>query len=170
MAKRRHPVPRPAGQPATRPATRPARRWLLVGGAAGVVVVAAVAIALFAGGGDRVGWNEQGRGGSWTNVTAGELASMLDDADLTVVNVKTPYIGEIPGTDLVIPYTELGARATELPANRAARILVYCRAGNESRVAAQMLLDLGYTSVWNLDGGMTAWSASGRSIVQGSGR
>ena len=30
----------------------------------------------------------------------------------------------------------------------------------------QALLDLGYTNVWNLDGGMNAWQTSGRKLVQ----
>jgi rhodanese-related sulfurtransferase len=80
--------------------------------------------------------------------------------------VKTPYIGEISSTDLYIPYTDLTARARELPANKAAPIVVYCRSGHESAIAAQTLLDLGYTNILNLDGGMDAWTASGRDLVQ----
>jgi rhodanese-related sulfurtransferase len=79
--------------------------------------------------------------------------------------VKTPYIGEIEGTDLYIPYTQLAARASELPADKGAKILVYCRTGTTSAIAAQTLIDLGYTNIWNLDGGMVAWEASGRTLV-----
>jgi rhodanese-related sulfurtransferase len=99
-------------------------------------------------------------------VTADQLAGMLAHKDFTLVNVKTPYIGEIDGTDLYIPYDQIAAKAAALPANKGARILVYCRSGAESAVAAQALLDLGYTNVWNLDGGMNAWQASGRTLVQ----
>jgi rhodanese-related sulfurtransferase len=108
----------------------------------------------------------QGKGGHWTNVSPDGLATMLARKDFTLLNVKTPYIGEIDGTDLYIPYDQLTARASALPANKAARILVYCRSGAESALAAQTLLDLGYTNVWNLDGGMNAWQASGRQLVQ----
>ena len=79
--------------------------------------------------------------------------------------MKTPYIGEIEGTDLYVPYMDLAARAAELPTDRAAPIVVYCRSGNESAIASQTLLDLGYTNIYNLDGGMNAWTASGRRIV-----
>jgi phage shock protein E len=103
---------------------------------------------------------------AWTNVTANQLADMLGHKDFTLVNVKTPYIGEIDGTDLYIPYDQLAARAAELPANKSAKVLVYCRSGVESAQAAQTLLSLGYTNVWNLDGGMNAWTASGRSLIQ----
>ncbi|MEI8333578.1 MAG: rhodanese-like domain-containing protein [Chloroflexota bacterium] len=108
---------------------------------------------------------EQGNGGQWTTVSADTLAAMLAKKDFTFLDVKTPYIGEIDGTDLYIPYTDLTARASALPADKAAPIVVYCRAGNESRVAAQALLDLGYTNIINLDGGMAEWTASGRRIV-----
>jgi rhodanese-related sulfurtransferase len=108
----------------------------------------------------------QGQGGQWTNVTPDRLAQMLTHKDFTFVNVKTPYIGEIDGTDLYIPYDQLSARASQLPADKSAKILVYCRSGVESAQAAQTLLNLGYTNVWNLDGGMNAWQSSGRTLVQ----
>jgi rhodanese-related sulfurtransferase len=108
----------------------------------------------------------QARGGTYTNVTADRLAEMLKNKDFTFVNVKTPYIGEIDGTDLYIPYDQLKARAAELPQAKGTRILVYCRSGVESAQAAQTLLDLGYTNVWNLDKGMNGWTETGRTLVQ----
>lgn len=133
-----------------------------------VAVVAVGGLALLLANGGK-GGNEtviQAQGGSWTNIAPDTLASKLKTKDFTLLNVKTPYIGEIDGTDLYIPYTDLAARASELPANKAAAIVVYCRSGHESAIAAQTLLDLGYTNIDNLDGGMTAWTASGRSLVQ----
>jgi rhodanese-related sulfurtransferase len=114
----------------------------------------------------QLGVVKPGRGGHWTNVSAGQLADMLTHKDFTLINVKTPYIGEIDGTDLYIPYNQLTAQASRLPGDKGAKILVYCRSGVESAQATQTLLDLGYTNVWNLDGGMNAWTASGRQLVQ----
>ena len=110
----------------------------------------------------------QGNGGTWTNITPDQLATMLEASprQFTLVNVKTPYSGEIDGTDLYIPYDQLSARASELPADRSTIVAVYCRSGHESAIAAQTLLDLGYRNILNLDGGMTAWTASGRQLVQ----
>jgi rhodanese-related sulfurtransferase len=107
----------------------------------------------------------QGQGGHWTNVSPDQLAAMLEHKDFTLLNVKKPYVGEIAGTDLYVPYDQLAARASELPADKGSKILVYCRTGTTSKIAAQTLLDLGYTNVWNLDGGMEAWTASGRTLV-----
>ncbi len=141
----------------------------------GIIVVAAIALGgIFMAtrggsgstGASNVGTLVQSSNGAWTNVSADRLASELKTHDFTLLNVKTPYIGEISGTDLYIPYTQLAARASELPANKAAKIVVYCRSGAESAIASQTLLDLGYTNIENLDGGMNAWTASGRSLVQ----
>ena len=90
---------------------------------------------------------------------------MLDHKDFTLLNVKTPYSGEIAGTDLYIPYDQVATRVGELPADKNAKLVVYCRSGHESAIAAQTLLDLGYANIDNLDGGMTAWIASGRQLV-----
>jgi rhodanese-related sulfurtransferase len=107
----------------------------------------------------------QGQGGHWTNVTPDRLAQMLGNKDFTLLNVKTPYSSEIAGTDLYIPYDQLKARAAELPKDRTAPVLVYCRSGVQSAQAAQTLLNLGFNNLWNLDGGMNAWTASGRTLV-----
>jgi rhodanese-related sulfurtransferase len=117
-----------------------------------------------AGGSD--GTVVQARGGHWTNITPDKLAALLGAKDFTLLNVKTPYIGEIAGTDLYIPYDQVAARAAELPQDKSAKIVVYCRSGNESAIAAQTLVDLGYTNIDNLDGGMNAWTATGRQLVQ----
>ncbi len=143
--------------------------WL-IGGAVLAVIALAVGIALASSpstpAGNAQGTVIQGNGGTWTNITSDTLASKLGTKDFTLVNVKTPYIGEIAGTDLYIPYTDLAARSAELPADKAAPIVVYCRSGAESAIASQTLLDLGYTNIENLDGGMSAWVASGRQLVQ----
>jgi rhodanese-related sulfurtransferase len=154
----------------------PSRTRLWVGAAAGVAGLMVVLIAAFILlGGSRSastaspatgGTIVQGRGGHWTNVGPDRLAQMLQAKEFTMINVKTPYIGEIDGTDLYIPYDQLTVRASELPQSKGARVLVYSRSGAESASAAQTLLTLGYTNVWNLDGGMNAWQASGRTLVQ----
>jgi rhodanese-related sulfurtransferase len=150
------------------PADRRARIGLLVA----VLVLAAAAVlgADFAfgaiwGGSSQGNPTAQSAQSNWTNVSANQLAEMLQHKDFTLLNVKTPYSNEIDGTDLYIPYDQLTARASELPADKGAKILVYCLTGHSSAIAAQTLLNLGYTNVWNLDGGMTAWTASGRTLV-----
>ncbi len=151
------------------------RGWVLAAGVAVVILVVAgggLAMAMrqpatsATAGGAPNGTVIQANGGHWTNITPDTLAAMMSHKDFTLLNVKTPYVGEIQGTDLYIPYDQLAARAAQLPADKSARLVVYCRTGHESAIAAQTLLDLGYTDIENLDGGMTAWTASGRPLVQ----
>jgi hypothetical protein len=43
---------------------------------------------------------------------------------------------------------------------QADRILVYCASGGRSTLAAKTLIDMGYSNVVNLSGGMAAWKAA----------
>jgi len=100
-------------------------------------------------------------GGSYTDVNVAGLAQMLERKDFTLINVHVPYDGELPSTDLFIPYDQIEANLSKLPADKAAKIVLYCRTGGMSAIAARTLVRLGYTDVWNLDGGMVAWHDAG---------
>jgi len=103
-------------------------------------------------------------GGSYTNVTPVELKSMLDKKDFPFINVHIPFEGNIANTDLSIPYNEIDRNLDKLPADKNAKIALYCRSGRMSTEATQTLVKLGYTNVWHLDGGMIAWQQAGYSL------
>lgn len=92
-----------------------------------------------------------------------EFAALLAEPSATVINVHVPYDGEIEGTDLFIPFDALDPAL--LPTDRSTRLLVYCRTANMSATASATLVDLGYTNVVELAGGMQAWRNSNRTIV-----
>jgi rhodanese-related sulfurtransferase len=104
--------------------------------------------------------------GAYTNVTPSELKSMLDDKDFPMVNVHIPYDGEIEGTDSFIPFDQIDEHLDRLPTDPASKIFLYCRSGSMSTNAAESLVSLGYTDVWNLDGGMIAWEAAGYELIR----
>jgi rhodanese-related sulfurtransferase len=107
-----------------------------------------------------VGKRIEAPGGSYTLITANALREMLQDKDFLLVNVHIPYAGEIEPTDLFIPYNEIPKHLDQLP-DKAARIVVYCRSGSMSNQAAHELVNLGYTNVYDVEGGMIAWEAAG---------
>src|SRR4249919_97176 len=92
--------------------------------------------------------------GSYKNVMPAELQRMLKEKDFIFINVHIPFAGNIAGTDLSIPYDQIEENLSQLPSDKNAKILLYCRSGRMSSIAAEELVSLGYTNIWNLDGGM----------------
>jgi rhodanese-related sulfurtransferase len=103
----------------------------------------------------------QVEGGSYTNVTPLQLSEMVKQKDFFFVNVHIPYEGEIDRTDAQIPYDQTAQQLSQYPADKNAKIVLYCRSGRMSAIAAKELVKAGYTNVWNLDGGMSAWEVQG---------
>jgi rhodanese-related sulfurtransferase len=102
----------------------------------------------------------------YADITAEQLAGILENTDLTLVNVHIPYEGEIPQTDLFIPFDEIADHVGQLP-DKDALIVLYCRSGSMSTSAAQELVALGYTHVLEVDGGFNAWQAAGYELLHG---
>ena len=99
--------------------------------------------------------------GSYKNVTRSELHSMLKNKDFLFINVHIPFAGDIPGTDLSVPYNDIQQNLSQFPKDKDARIVLYCSSGRMSEIAAKELVSLGYTNIWNLQGGMADWQQAG---------
>jgi len=97
--------------------------------------------------------------GNVPKVTPEELAAELASPDPPfLVDVREPEewaIVHLPGAHL-IPKDELPERVDEL--TRAQSLVVYCRAGTRSADATRLLLDLGFSNVRSLAGGINAWA------------
>lgn len=104
-------------------------------------------------------------GGSYTLVSVTELKEMLTQHDFIFTNVHIPYEGEIDKTNLFIPYNEIDKFQAKFPA-KDAKIVLYCRSGGMSKQAALVLVNLGYTNVYDVDGGMIAWEAAGFPLLR----
>ena len=82
------------------------------------------------------------------------------------MNVHIPFEGNIADTDVSIPYDQItdSANLAQLPADKNDKIVLYCRSGRMSVIAAEELVKLGYTDIWNLEGGMLDWEQAGFEI------
>jgi rhodanese-related sulfurtransferase len=98
-------------------------------------------------------------------LTGLQLAAMLAQKDFFLVNVHIPYEGEIKDTDAFIVYDSIADNLDKLPQDKNAKIVVYCRSGGMSAIAARELVRLGFTQVSDLAGGMIDWEKSGYKII-----
>lgn len=97
--------------------------------------------------------------GGYTNLTALQAKSMLDSTpSIVVLDVRTQdeYNSGHIKTTRHIPLVELEGRLGEL--DPTSEILVYCMLGGRSATASQLLVDNGFLHVYNMLGGLTAWT------------
>lgn len=86
-------------------------------------------------------------------VVDGATARRLVAAGARLVDVRTPEefaAGHLSGA-ILIPYDQIAARARELGPNTTP-IVIYCRTGRRTGIAASALASLGYPRVWDLRG------------------
>lgn len=102
----------------------------------------------------------------YKNISAQEFKGVLDSQkkDFLLVDVHIPEQRHIAGTDLFVPYNEIDRNQAKFPKDKDMKIVLYCRSGSMSQEAAFTLADLGYTNLYNLDGGIYAWEAAGYSV------
>lgn len=98
-------------------------------------------------------------------LTVEQLSERLSDKKFVLVNVHVPYEGELPSTDAFIPFDTISDKLDRLPADRDASIVLYCRSGRMSEIAARELARLGYRNVAHLAGGMLAWEQAGYPVL-----
>ena len=100
-------------------------------------------------------------GGSYVRVPPAGFRSLVEEEGVVVVNTHVPFEGDLPSTDLSVPYDEIGQSLDRLPEDKNARIAVYGKSGRMSAEAAEELVARGYGNVWDLEGGMDAWQRAG---------
>lgn len=95
------------------------------------------------------------------NITVDELATRLQQDDLKLIDVRTDaevLRGKIPQGES-LPLHLLPLRLHEL--EKTATIVFYCQMGGRSGQAAAFAAANGYSDVYNLQGGITAWAGAG---------
>jgi sulfur-carrier protein adenylyltransferase/sulfurtransferase len=90
-----------------------------------------------------------------------ELKNRLDQGDkLTIIDVREPYewdIGNLaPYGAKLIPMGQLAQRLGEIDPDE--EIVLQCRSGARSGRALEFMREKGYERLWNLRGGILAWS------------
>ena len=93
------------------------------------------------------------------NITAEEAKKIMDSEDgYIILDVRTQEEydqGHIPGA-ILIPDSEINLRAEKELTDKDQLLLVYCRSGRRSKLAAEALVELGYTNIKEF-GGIIDW-------------
>jgi phage shock protein E len=101
-------------------------------------------------------------------ISQAELLARLDrkDRESVVLDVRTPEefaAGHVPGARNV-SHDQLEGRVGELQDLRDKDVILYCRSGRRSALAADVLRKAGFTRLLHLDGDFQAWQAANQPI------
>ena len=95
----------------------------------------------------------------YMNITAQEAKEIMDTQEgYIILDTRAQYEydeGHIPGA-IVIPHDEVKEKAETMLPDKDQLILVYCRSGRRSKLAAEALVELGYTNIKEF-GGIIDW-------------
>jgi len=104
--------------------------------------------------------SEEGEKAMYEQITAEEAKKIMDSGEEHIILDTREQDefdeGHIPNA-ILIPYTEIENKAEEALPDKNKLILVYCRSGRRSKIAAESLAKLGYTNVKEF-GGIIDWS------------
>jgi rhodanese-related sulfurtransferase len=103
-------------------------------------------------------------------VAASDAAALLEgDPAAVLLDIRTPEEfgeGRLEGAVNIDFYAaDFAGQLAEL--DRDATYVIYCRSGNRSTVALDTFRDLGFTSVYAVEGGIVAWEATGHLVIRG---
>lgn len=103
--------------------------------------------------------SEKGEKAMYEQISAEEAKKIMDTGEEHIILDTREQDefdeGHIPGA-ILIPYTEIENKAEEMLPDKDKLILVYCRSGRRSKIAAENLAKLGYTNVKEF-GGIIDW-------------
>lgn len=94
----------------------------------------------------------------YNKITAEEAKEIIDTQEVIILDVRTKEEFKekhIEGALLIPDYELANVAKSKLP-DKNKKILVYCRSGNRSKSAARLLIDMGYTDVYDF-GGIINW-------------
>lgn len=106
-----------------------------------------------------------GKGVGYNDISVHETKDILDNGDVFLLDVRTEdeFNSDYLEGAVNIEVSKLGSRLDEVPTDKV--ILVYCRTGVRSVRASKTLVNAGYTDVYNMQGGITAWMSEGYPYV-----
>ncbi|MEY3049424.1 MAG: hypothetical protein RL365_1462 [Bacteroidota bacterium] len=104
---------------------------------------------------------ENSQSGGIKNLAAGDFNTLEKDSNTVVIDVRSPEEvanGFIPGTDLFINFFDGNFQGQLEKLDKTKTYIVYCHSGNRSGKATNVMQQLGFTDIYNLQGGISGWT------------
>ncbi len=97
--------------------------------------------------------------GNYEDIAPKDVRPLLGGQNVLLLDVRTPkeYQESHMEGAVNIPFDEVLRRYDEIDTGK--RIIVYCHTGRRSALASQILANLGYEDVANLEGGLVEWQS-----------
>ena len=109
-----------------------------------------------------------GSSDSTTNQSVGDFAKTISDESVVVLDVRTSgefAAGHISNSiNIDVETVEFANQVANL--DKTKTYAIYCQSGRRSAIAASQMAKLGFTSLYNLNGGIGAWAGAGQTVVQ----
>lgn len=99
--------------------------------------------------------------GEIKTLVAGDFSAKEKDTNTVVIDVRSPEEvanGFIPGTDLFINFFDGNFQDQLQKLDKTKTYIVYCHSGNRSGKATNVMQQLGFTDIYNLQGGISGWN------------
>ncbi|HAK46005.1 MAG TPA: hypothetical protein DCO79_08830 [Spirochaeta sp.] len=100
---------------------------------------------------------------NYHELSAAEASDLIKNVSPVIIDVRTSgeyNSGHVPEANL-LPVQIFADNLSSLEKFKDEDILLYCASGNRSTVASKMLIDAGFTKVYNMRHGMSDWVPSG---------
>ncbi len=100
----------------------------------------------------------------YIDISVQQGKELIDRSEVFILDVRTQEeydAGHIKGS-MLIPLQVIDKRLNEIPKDR--KILVYCRTGHRSAQASEILVNNGFTQVYNMKGGIVEWIKEGYEV------
>jgi len=97
-----------------------------------------------------------------------EFSEVISQPDVIILDVRTPdefNAGHIANAiNINLEGSDFSSEVSKLDKN--ATVAVYCRSGNRSGVATEQMAELGFTDMYDMQGGIVDWEAAGGPVVK----
>jgi thiosulfate sulfurtransferase len=94
---------------------------------------------------------------SFKRVSVAQTKELIDGGDITIIDIRDSGSYSIGHIDKAIHADDINMEAFVVDEDKKKPLIIYCYHGNSSQSAAGYFVENGFSNVYSLDGGYSAW-------------